>query len=213
MTVQVKICGLQDEASLRAALDGGAFMVGFVFYSLSKNKIAPEAAAPLAALVPSHVKKVGLFVDVSEDELKQVLAKVPLDLLQLHGNETPERVGELKRLTGLPAMKALRLKTHEQFAAIRAFEGVTDRFLFDSRIGNEPSGGPLNWAMLKDELKKLNFTRPWMLAGGLTAANLAEAVKLSGATAVDVSSGVESTPHQKCPEKIREFLTTAHGLA
>ena len=205
MRIAVKICGLQDEASLAAAVEGGAAMVGFVFCPASGNAIAAERAAALAALVPSPVQKVGLFVDASDDAVRAVLRQVPLDLLQLHGAETPERVAELRRATGVSVMKALRLKTREQFDAIAPYEAVADRLLFDSRIGNEPSGGPLDWALLKGR----RFSKPWMLAGGLTASNLAEAVLQSGAAAVDVSSGVEDAPFRKSPAKIRAFLTAA----
>jgi phosphoribosylanthranilate isomerase len=208
MRLAVKICGLQDEAALRAAIEGGAAMAGFVFYPLSKNAIAPKAARRLAALVPPSILKVGLFVDAEDEEVKQVLAEAPLDLLQLHGTETPQRVAELRRLTGLPVMKALRLKTPQQFDAIPSYEAVADRLLFDSRIGNEPSGGPLDWTLLKG----WQFSKPWILAGGLSAANLAEAVRMSGAMAVDVSSGVEDSPHHKSPAKIREFLSVASRL-
>lgn len=208
MTVSAKICGIQDEAALHAAMDGGAAMVGFVFYPLSKNVVADDMAQKLAALVPPRIKKVGLFVDAGDADVKQVLEKVPLDVLQLHGQETPERVAELKRMTGVAVMKALRLKTREQFDVIPSYEAVADYLLFDSRIGNEPSGGPLDWALLKGR----TYTKPWMLAGGLNATNLAEAVTLSGATAVDVSSGVEDAPHHKSPAKIREFLAIASRL-
>ena len=208
MTIVTKICGLQDEAALRAAIDGGAAMVGFVFFPPSRNAIAPELAAKLASHVPAPIKKVGLFVDASDAEIAHVLSHVKLDLLQLHGAETPARVADIKKLFGVPVMKALRLKTPQQFDVIPSYEAVADRLLFDSRIGNEPSGGPLDWAMLKDR----SFTKPWMLAGGLNADNLAEAVRLSGATAVDVSSGVEDDQHRKSPMKIREFLNIAQGI-
>lgn len=208
MPVQAKICGLQDEASLHAALDGGAAMVGFVFYSLSKNAVTAELAQALAALVPAHVKKVGLFVDAGDDEIRQVLKTVPLDILQLHGVETPQRVAEIKRVTSVEVMKALRLKTVEQFAAIASYIPVADYLLFDSRIGDEASGGPLDWKWLKGH----DFQKPWMLAGGLNAGNLEEAVRLSGAKAVDVSSGVEDAPYHKSPQKIREFLAVAARL-
>lgn len=208
MRIAVKICGLQDEASLFAAIDGGAAMVGLVFYPLSKNFVPAETAARLAALVPPHMQKVGLFVDAGDDEIASVLALLPLDILQLHGAESPERVAAIRAQTGLPVMKALRLKTADHFAAIPSYEAVADQLLFDSRIGNEPSGGPLDWAMLRQR----SFAKPWMLAGGLNAGNLAEAVRLSGAKAVDVSSGVEDAPHHKSPAKIREFLAVASRL-
>ena len=205
MTVAAKICGLQDEISLRAAIEGGAAMVGFVFYPLSKNAVTLDVALELTKLVPASIQKVGLFVDADDAEIESVLAKLSLDLLQLHGTETPERVAEIRKRTGVPVMKALRLKTPAQFDVIPIYEAVADRLLFDSRIGNEPSGGPLNWTLIKGR----TFSKPWMLAGGLNANNLAEAVRLSGATAVDVSSGVEDAPHHKSPAKIREFLDVA----
>ena len=118
MSLTAKICGLQDEASLRAAIEGGAAMVGFVFYPLSKNAVTVAVAQKLAALVPASIQKVGLFVDIDDVGMQDVLAQLPLDLLQLHGTETPERVAELRCLTGVPVMKALRLKTREQFDAI-----------------------------------------------------------------------------------------------
>lgn len=212
MSILAKICGLQDEAALHAAIDGGAAMVGFVFFAPSKNSVTPETASRLARLVPAGVTKVGLFVDAHDDEFTAVLKHVPLDLLQLHGVETPERVAEIRQKTGLPVMKALRLKTPDQFKVISAYDAVADRLLFDSRIGNESSGGPLDWSMLAEGLKSHPVTKPWMLAGGLNAGNVAEAVKASGARAVDVSSGVENTPHSKCPEKIKEFLAAVARL-
>lgn len=208
MTVAVKICGIAEDAGLRAAIEGGAGFVGFVFYPPSKNAIKPDDARRLAKLVPPHVKKVGLFVDAGDDELRAVTNAVPLDLLQLHGQETPARVAAIKALSGLPVMKALRMQTPGHLDAIPAYEAVADRLLFDSRIGTEPSGGPINWALLKGR----RFTKPWMLAGGLTTDNLAEAVRVSGASIVDVSSGVEDTSGRKSPDKIRAFIALARSL-
>lgn len=208
MSVSAKICGISDRAGLEAAITGGAAYTGFVFFEQSRNAINPIAARDLMLHIPEHVIKTGLFVDASDDDLRMVLAMTSLDLLQLHGNETPRRVAEIKALTDKPVMKALRLKTVDQFEAIADYESVVDRFLFDSRIGNEASGGPLDWALFKGR----TFGRPWMLAGGLNAHNLAEAVTTSGATAVDVSSGVEDASGHKSPEKIRAFLAVAAGL-
>ncbi len=208
MTLKVKICGLQDEAALAAAVEGGAAYIGFVFFPPSRNFITVATARMLAALAPKHIMKTGLFVDARDDEVRAVLDAVPLDLLQLHGQETPERIAAIRAVTGLPVMKALRLKSPEHFAAIPAYAAVADRLLFDSRIGDEPSGGPINWSSLKGRA----FGKPWMLAGGLTAENVAEAVALSGATSVDVSSGVEDATGRKSPAKIREFLAVATGL-
>jgi phosphoribosylanthranilate isomerase len=208
MTIEVKICGLRDQASLNAAIEGGAAFVGFVFYAKSKNAITLDDARQLAALVPAHIVKTGMFVDADDNELQAVTKAVPLDLLQLHGNETPGRIAEIRALTGLPAMKALRLTKPEHLRAIPTYEAVADRLLFDSRIGNEPSGGPIDWNLLKGRV----FKKVWLLAGGLNAKNLAEAVRASGATAVDVSSGVEDASGHKSPDKIREFLAVAAQL-
>ena len=205
MSVDAKICGIMDEAGLLAAIDGGAKYVGFVFYDKSKNVIKPEEARKLALLVPAHVTKTGLFVNAESTYVRAIAQTVPLDLLQLHGNEKPDYIAELKRKTGKPVMKALRMREESDLAAVPAYENVADRLLFDSRIGNEPSGGPINWAMLKGR----TFKKPWMLAGGLNVHNLAEAVHTSGAKAVDVSSGVEDKPGHKSPDKIRAFLAAA----
>jgi phosphoribosylanthranilate isomerase len=208
MTIAVKICGLRDEESLHAAIDGGAAYVGFVFFPPSKNFIGTDVAQKLASLVPHTIIKTGLFVDASDDDIKRVLDHVPLNVLQLHGAETPERIATIKSLTGLPVMKALRVGMRAHLAAIPPYAAVADRLLFDSRIGHEPSGGPIDWALLKNQ----TFGKPWMLAGGLTAHNLAEAVAKSGAVAVDVSSGVEDTPGHKSPAKIRDFLAVASRI-
>jgi phosphoribosylanthranilate isomerase len=208
VSVSVKICGIMDGEALRAAVDGGASFVGFVFYPASKNAIAISDALKLTAHIPTHIKKTGLFVDARNDELQKLIRTIPLDLLQLHGTESPARVAEIKQLTGLPVMKALRLQTSDHFDAIAAYEPVADRLLFDSRIGAEPSGGPINWSLLKN----CSFTKPWMLAGGLHTGNLIEAVRVTGAYALDVSSGVEDHTGRKNPEKIREFISLANQL-
>ena len=208
MSIDVKICGIHDEAGLRAAIDGGAKYVGFVFYPKSKNAITPEEARKLAALVPAHVIKTGLFVDAEGTYVRAIAQTIPLNMIQLHGMETPQMVAEIGRLTRLPVMKALRMREEKDLAAVPPYEAVADRLLFDSRIGNEPSGGPINWALLKGR----TFKKPWMLAGGLNTHNLSEAVHASGARAVDVSSGVEDRPGHKSPDKIRAFLAIAEQL-
>src|ERR1700722_9917113 len=208
MSIDVKICGIHDEAGLRAAIDGGAKYVGFVFYPKSKNAITPEEARKLAALVPAHVIKTGLFVDAEGTYVRAIAQTIPLNMIQLHGMETPQMVAEIGRLTRLPVMKALRMREEKDLAAVPPYEAVADRLLFDSRIGNEPSGGPINWALLKGR----TFKKPWMLAGGLNTHNLSEAVHASGAKAVDVSSGVEDRPGHKSPDKIRAFLKIAAQL-
>jgi len=208
LSIEVKICGINDASGLQAAIEGGARYVGFVFYPPSRNAISPDDAHKLAALVPPHVTKTGLFVDARDDELRAVTARVPLDLIQLHGKETPQRVSEVRALTGLPVMIAIRLMTAANLETVPSYEAVADRLLFDSRSGAEASGGPIDWPLLKGR----TFKKPWLLAGGLNAQNLAEAVKASGAVAVDVSSGVEDRPGHKSPEKVRAFLSVAAAL-
>ncbi len=208
MSIDVKICGINDEAGLKAAVDNGARYTGFVFYPPSRNAIRPEDAARLAALVSPSVTKTGLFVDATDDELRAVLDKIPLDLIQLHGEETPARVAEIRAMTGRPVMIAIRLMSPEALQNIPPFEEVADRLLFDSRAGAEKSGGPIDWSLLSGR----TFKKPWLLAGGINAGNVAEAVKISGATGIDVSSGVEDRPGHKSPDKIRELLDIAKRL-
>lgn len=207
MTVDVKICGIRDEQVLRAAIKYGATYVGFVFYPASRNAIAPADAQKLAMMVPAHITRTGLFVDASDDELLTAIRDVPLDLIQLHGKETPERVTEVRELTNLPVMVAIRVTKAGDLEKVPAYEAVADQLLFDSRSGAEASGGPINWPLLKTQA----FTKPWLLAGGINAQNIAEAVKKSGARGVDVSSGVEDSPGNKSPDKIRELLEMARG--
>jgi len=208
MTISVKICGINDAIAMQTAVDAGARYVGLVFFPPSPCAVTVETAQKLASLVPASVTTVGLFVDPTDEELLKIIQQVSLGLIQLHGTETPKRVATIKKLTGLHVMKALRLKTPEHFATIPTYEAVADRLLFDSRIGNEPSGGPLDWSLLKGR----RFGKPWMLAGGLNAQNLGDAVRISGATVVDVSSGVEDRRGHKNPDKIRELITLARQL-
>jgi len=215
MRVAVKICGLNSPAAVRAALAGGAAFVGFVFYPPSPRCVSPDQAAILAGLVPEGVVRVGLFVDPDDDTLRRVTARAKLDLVQLHGSETPDRVAAVKRLTGLPAMKAIKVADSSDVAAADRYVPVADRLLFDAKVsevqpGALPGGNAVSfdWALLSGRTWRL----PWMLSGGLHAGNLAEAVRISGAPAVDVSSGVEEHPGVKDPAKIKAFLATAQAL-
>ncbi len=208
MSVDVKICGIQDEETLQAAMDGAARYVGFVFFPPSRNAVPLNIAHALAVRVPSTIIRTGMFVDADDALLRDVMAAVPLDLIQLHGYESPERVVAIKSLTKLPVMKALRLMNAAHLDAVGAYEAVADRLLLDSRIGHEPSGGPAAWGLVK----QYAFHKPWMLAGGLNVGNLAEAVRVTGAAAVDVSSGVEDKNGHKSSEKIGDLLRLAHTL-
>lgn len=215
MIVRAKICGLNDAESMQAAVDGGAAFVGLVFYPRSPRAVTPEQAANLAALVPATVGKVGLFVDPDDRAVEAVLNCCPLDLMQLHGDESPERVAALRELTGIRVMKVIRVAGPGDLEVAPDYYPVADWLMFDARPprdmkGALPGGNALafDWLLLHD----WQFPLPWMLAGGLNATNVAEAVRLSGARFVDTSSGVEDRPGVKNPAKIREFLEAVAAL-
>lgn len=218
----VKICGINAPEAMASALEGGARYVGLVFYPPSPRHVSPQAAAALAAPVPEHVAKVGLFVDPTDAQLDATLAAVPLDLLQLHGEEKPARVREIRARLGLPVMKAIRLGGPEDIVLARSFIGTADRLLFDARApearpeGDDSGAAPLpggngqvfDWRLLAGT----SWPLPWMLSGGLTVENLPAAIAATGAAAVDVSSGVEEVRGVKSPARIRAFLKAAAGL-
>ncbi len=209
MTVRAKICGLKDSVTVRAAVDGGAAFIGLNFYPPSPRAITPGQAAELAALAPAAVGKVGLFVDADDAAIDAVLSSVPLDMLQLHGSESPERVAGMRARTGLKVMKVIKVATAADLEPAPDWYDVADWLMFDARPPKEmknalPGGNALafDWLLLKD----WDFPLPWMLAGGLNGDNVAEAMRLSGARYVDTSSGVEDKPGVKSPDKIRQFL-------
>ena len=213
MTVAVKTCGLNSAAAVDAAVEAGASLVGFVFFPASPRAVTPDAAGALAKRVPAGILKVGLVVDPDDATLARILAAVPLDLLQLHGNESPERVAEIKARFRLPVMKAVAIAGPADIDRARRYERVADRLMFDAKApksATRPGGNALafDWELLRGE----RWAVPWILAGGLTAENVAEAVAISGAATVDVSSGIEDAPGRKSPAKIRAFLATAAGL-
>ncbi|SDH84884.1 phosphoribosylanthranilate isomerase [Roseospirillum parvum] len=213
MPVAVKICGLTTPDAVAAAVEGGADWLGVVFFAPSPRAIEPEAAAELLDGVPEEVVKVGLLVDPDDATLDRVLAQVRLDMIQLHGRETPQRVEAIRQEFGRPVMKAISVGGAADLLAAKAFDGVADRLLFDARPpqGAANPGGnaqPFDWPLMAD----WRGQSPWMLAGGLSPDNLAQAVKASGATAVDVSSGVESARGVKDPDLIRRFLEVAARL-
>jgi len=215
MAIETKICGISTAEAMDAAVAGAAAMVGLVFYPPSPRYVTPERAAALAARVPPGVAKVGLLVDPDDALIAQVLARVPLDMLQLHGSETPRRVADIRGQAQRPVMKAIKVATAEDLAAAEAYAAVAERLLFDAKPPKHmtdalPGGNALafDWRLLAGR----SWTRPWMLSGGLDAENLAEAVAISGALAVDVSSGVEDKPGAKNPDKIAAFLAKAKAL-
>lgn len=215
MTIECKICGVKTRAAVDAAADGGAAFIGLNFYPPSPRAVSKEQAAALAAGKPPGIKTVGLFVDPDNEMLAQVIDMVAFDLLQLHGNEPPKRVAEIRARTGLPVMKAIKISTAEDLAVVDDYLAVADRLLFDAKPPKSmtdalPGGNAISfdWGLLAGR----HWDRPWMLAGGLHGGNLAEAVRHSGARAVDVSSGVETEPGVKDPARIRDFLEAAQSL-
>jgi phosphoribosylanthranilate isomerase len=219
MPVKVKICGLSSAASVEAAVAAGsgygASYLGFVFYPPSPRHVTPEAAAPLAALVPDHITRVGVFVDPEDGLLEGILNAVPLDMLQLHGGETAGRVAEVRARFGLKVMKAIKVANEADVARAFLYEDAADMLLFDARptagdAGALPGGNGIAFDSLL--VRDGGWSLPWMLSGGLDAATLGAAVAASGATMVDVSSGVEDAPGEKNPGKIRAFLECAAGL-
>lgn len=215
MAVLAKICGINSPEAMAAAIAGRAAYVGLVFYPPSPRNVTPEQAASLIAGVPDHIAKVGLFVDVDDETLQRVLDVVPLDLLQLHGSETPQRVADIKKTFGVPVMKAVRIAGLDDIARAADFVTVSDRLLFDAQApadmaGALPGGNGLafDWTLLSEK----QWPLPWMLSGGLTPENLAQAVTATGAVCVDVSSGVEASRGVKDPQKIARFLSVAKSL-
>lgn len=213
--VDAKICGLGTADAVDAAVAGGAFMIGFNFFARSPRYVAPAVAGELGKRMPARVAKVGLVVDASDDEIAAILKEASLDLLQLHGKETPERVAAIKARFGLPVMKVISVAEAADITAARAYESMADRLMFDAKppkaMANALPGGnaiSFDWRLLAGQ----TFQRPWMLAGGLNAGNLAEAVKATGAPAVDTASGVEDRPGVKNINKIKEFLDIARSL-
>ena len=214
MSIAAKICGLNSEAAVAAAVEGGAAYLGFVFYPPSPRAVSPARAAELCAAVPAGVQRVGLFVDADDAAIGAVLDAAPIDILQFHGAESPgagrRREGAFRRLV----MKAIAVAAPEDVLAADRYEDDADMLLFDAkpprRADALPGGNGLafDWRLIAGR----QWRRPWMLSGGLTAALLPEAVRISGAHAVDVSSGVERRPGDKDPEKIREFLAVARAL-
>src|SRR5438105_884063 len=193
MTIAVKICGVASAAAVAASVEGGAAYLGFNFYPPSPRAITPTRAAALCAAVPAGVQRVGVFVDAEDDAIRAVLDVAAIDILQFHGHETPDRVADAKLRFRRPVMKAIAVAAPEDVLAAARYEGVADMLLFDAkpprRVDALPGGNGLafDWQLIAGG----KWRRPWMLSGGLTAALLTEAVRISGADAVEVSSGVE----------------------
>jgi phosphoribosylanthranilate isomerase len=212
MPVEVKICGVNSAEALGWAAAAGADFVGFVFFPPSPRAVTPAQAGAISASLEGGPRRVGLFVDPDDAELTATLAAVPLDVIQLHGEETPERVAAVRKHFGVPVMKALGIATEADLAAIAAYAKVADRLLLDAK---PPPGAALpggNAAPFEWRLARLaSIPVPWLLAGGLTPANVGEAIAASGAPGVDVSSGVERARGMKDEALIQAFVRAARG--
>jgi phosphoribosylanthranilate isomerase len=208
----VKICGLSTPDTLDVALEEGADMVGFVFFPPSPRNLSFETARALGSRVKGPARKVALTVDADDALLEKIIEALKPDMLQLHGHESPQRVAAIRESFGLAVMKVLPIETKTDLAAIPNYTGVADRLLFDARPPREATrpgglGRPFDWHLLEN----LDLSIPFMLSGGLHAGNVAEALAITHAPGVDVSSGVESAPGVKDVEKIRAFIRAARS--
>ena len=206
--VRVKICGVSTADAVAAAVDAGAAYLGFNFFPKSPRYVTIDLARDLAIEVPVGVAKVALVVNADDALLDQITDTVPLDMLQLHGTEPPERVTEVRARYGLPVMKAVGVADADDLAALEVYSQVADQLLVDAKPPKDavlPGGNGLtfDWRLIANR----RWSVPWMLAGGLIPENVGEAISLTGARQVDVSSGVEEAPGVKDLEKIREFLS------
>jgi phosphoribosylanthranilate isomerase len=214
MSILVKICGLNSPETLDAALAAGADMVGFVFFPPSPRNVVFADARALGERVRGRALKVALCVDAGDGQLAQIVEAIKPDLLQLHGCETPERVNAVRGQFRLPVMKALPIAQRADLARIRLYENAADRLIFDALPPREASrpgglGSSFDWQLLR----ALDCAVPFILSGGLHAGNVAQALRITGAPGVDVSSGVERTPGEKDPAKIRDFIAAARLAA
>lgn len=212
----VKICGLTDGDAVDAAIEAGADMLGFVFFPKSPRHVSPEEVAELLDPVPPEVREdvdiVGLFVDPTDEEIDAVFRHVRLDVIQLHGQETPERVEALRLEFAAEIIKAVGVSEAADLTAAEPYVGIADYLLFDAKPpqdADRPGGNAHSFPW--DIMQGWTAKGPWLLAGGLTPENVAEAIKTAGAPGVDVSSGVEAAPGEKDPAKIEAFLKAAKG--
>jgi phosphoribosylanthranilate isomerase len=212
MSLIVKICGLSTRETLDVALDAGADMVGFVFFPPSPRHLSLETARDLGGRVKRRAVKVALTVDADDATLGNIVEALQPDILQLHGEETVARLRDIKRAFGLQVMKAIAVETAADLASLPGYAAVADRILFDAHApkgATRPGGlgAVFDWHVLE----KLDLKLPFMVSGGLTAENVAEAVRVTRAGGVDVSSGVEGAPGVKDPEMIRAFIRAARA--
>lgn len=212
MPVEIKICGLSTAATLDAALDARADMVGLVFFAKSPRNVTLEAATSLATRARGRARVVALTVDANDALIDGIVKAVAPDLLQLHGSEPPERCVEVKDRFRVPVMKAIGIASKDDLARIETYDGACDRILLDAKPPRDATlpggnGAAFDWSLIEG----LGRTRSFMLSGGLTPGNVAEAIRITAASAVDVSSGVEVAPGAKSPDLIRAFIAAARA--
>ena len=213
LAVRVKICGLKTLGDVQAVATAGAAYAGFNFFPKSPRSVTVDAARALALAAPEGLCKVALVVDADDATLDGIVDGVPLDMLQLHGQESPARVAEVKARYGLPVMKAIGVADEADLAGLLDYALVADQILIDAKPPKDavlPGGNGLtfDWRLLVGR----KWLKPWMLAGGLTPDNVARAVQLTGARQVDVASGVESAPGVKDASRIAAFVEAAQGV-
>jgi phosphoribosylanthranilate isomerase len=214
MDLTVKICGLRTPETLHAAIEAGADWVGFVFFPKSPRHVSLDEARALGPLVAGRAQKVALLVDAPDAMIADVIAALQPDFLQLHGHETPERVGEIKQRFGVPLIKAVGIAGQDDLIQARAYESVVDWMLYDAKPPKQAvlpggNGVSFDWTLLKEAGKQHHF----MLSGGLDADNVANALAITGAAGVDVSSGVESAPGIKDTKRIKAFMAAVRQTA
>lgn len=204
--MKIKICGLTTFDAVRSAVKSGANYIGFVFYPLSPRNIAPHIATGLARHIPKNIKTVAVLVDAGDDEIDAILKHFMPDILQFHGKETVERISAIKEKYKIPVIKAIPIRNSDDVAKGGIFSSVADMLLFDSKVPNVkmPGGNGIafDWSLLRLH----EFDVPWFLSGGLNIQNVTEAISITGAKAVDVSSSLESEPGKKDPELIKLFI-------
>ncbi len=211
--LKIKICGITDEAALHAAIDAGAHMAGFMFYAPSPRHLDLAQAAELAGQARGRIKRIAVSVDADDRYIAKIMAAVAPHMLQLHGEETPRRVAQLRERFSVPILKAIKIAVAADLAQLDHYRDVADQILFDARppTGTDslPGGNGLcfDWRLLKG----LGTTLPFMLSGGLDCTNVGDAIHLLRPAAIDVSSGVERRPGIKDTQKITEFVTSAQN--
>lgn len=207
MTLDIKICGLKSREAIATALDEGASHIGFIFFEKSPRHLKPVQAGLLRDAASGKAKVVAVTVDADDAALDEIVSAVKPDILQLHGQETPERVKAVKHRYNLPVMKAFAVREADDLEKIEPYKGVADRFLFDAKApkGSELPGGngvAFDWTLLA----RLDESVDYMLSGGLNAGNIADALSVAKPAGLDISSGVEDAPGVKSQQKIREFF-------